>query len=98
LDNAIEASSECEEKIINIYFRNEYNKNRNIIIISNTYKDKSINTDEIFEKGKSSKKNHSGLGLWEVRQYINKNDNLNLFTTKDDKYFSQQLEIYNSKK
>ena len=98
LDNAIEASSECEEKIINIYFRNEYNRNRNLIIISNTYKDKSVNTEEIFEKGKSSKENHSGLGLWEVRQYMKKNDNLNLFTSKDDKYFSQQLEIYNSKK
>lgn len=98
LDNAIEACSECEEKIINIHFRNEYNKNRNIIIISNTYKNKDINIDEIFEKGKSGKPNHSGLGLWEVRQYITKNNNLNLYTTKDDKYFTQQLEIYYNKK
>ena len=33
LDNAIEACSECNEKILNILFRNEYHKNRNIIII-----------------------------------------------------------------
>ena len=33
LDNAIEAAAECEEKLINIYFRNEYNRNRNIVII-----------------------------------------------------------------
>lgn len=98
LDNAIEACSECEEKIINIHFRNEYNKNRNIIIISNTYKNKDINIDEIFEKGKSGKPNHSGLGLWEVRQYMKKNNNLNLYTTKDDKYFTQQLEIYYNKR
>lgn len=98
LDNAIEACSECEEKIINIHFRNEYNKNRNIIIISNTYKNKDINIDEIFEKGKSGKPNHSGLGLWEVRQYIKKNNNLNLYTTKDNKYFIQQLEIYYNKR
>ena len=98
LDNAIEAASECEEKLINIYFRNEYNRNRNIVIISNTYKNKTVNTDEIFEKGKTGKENHSGLGLWEVRQYMKKNDNLNLFTTKDDKYFTQQLEIYDNKK
>jgi len=98
LDNAIEAAVECEEKLINIQFRNEYNRNRNIIVISNTYKNKTINTEEIFEKGKSSKTNHSGLGLWEVRQFIKKNDNLNLYTTKDDKYFTQQLEIYNNKK
>ena len=71
---------------------------KNIIIISNTYKDKSISTEEIFEKGKTSKSNHSGLGLWEVRQYIKKNNNLNLFTTKDNKYFTQQFEIYYNKK
>lgn len=98
IDNAIDASSECEEKLINLQFRNEYNKNRHIIIISNTYKDKSINTEEIFEKGKTSKSNHSGLGLWEIRQYIKKNNNLNLYTTKDNKYFTQQLEIYHNKK
>lgn len=98
LDNAIEACSECKEKIINIYFRSEFNRNRNIIIISNTYKNKDINIEEIFEKGKSEKQNHSGLGLWEVRQYIKKNNNLNLYTTKNDNYFTQQLEIYYNKK
>ena len=97
LDNAIEAAGECEEKLINIHFRAEHNKNRNIVIISNTYKDKSVDTEEIFEKGKSGKENHSGLGLWEVRQYMQKNNNLNLYTTKDDKYFTQQLEIYPNK-
>lgn len=95
LDNAIEASSECDEKMINIQFRCENKKNRNIVVISNTYKNKAINSEEIFEKGKSTKENHSGLGLWEVRQYLKKNNNLNLFTSKDDNYFTQQLEIYN---
>lgn len=98
LDNAIEAASECEKKIINIYFRNEFNTNRHIVLISNTYKDKNIDTEEIFEKGKSGKENHSGLGLWEIRQYIKKSHNLNLYTSKNDKYFSQQLEIYYNKK
>lgn len=98
LDNAIEAAGECEEKVINIYFRKEHSRNRNIIIISNTYKDKSVDTEEIFEKGKSGKEKHSGLGLWEVRQYMKKNENLNLYTTKNDKYFTQQLEIYDNKK
>lgn len=98
LDNAIEAASECKNKIINIYFRNEYIKNRHVVLISNTYKDKNINTEEIFEKGKSGKENHSGLGLWEVRQYVKKHTNLNLYTSKNDKYFSQQFEIYYNKK
>lgn len=98
LDNAIEAASECEEKLINIYFRNENSRNRNIVIISNTYKDKSVNTEEIFEKGKTGKENHSGLGLWEIRKYLSKNNHINLYTTKNDKYFIQQLEIYHNKK
>lgn len=97
LDNAIEASSECEEKLINIYFRTEHNRNRNIVIISNTYKNKTVDIEEIFEKGNSGKENHSGLGLWEVRQYMKKNNNLNLYTTKDNRYFTQQLEIYSNK-
>lgn len=98
LDNAIEAASECKKKVINIYFRNEYNNNRHIVLISNTYKDKNVDTEKIFEKGKSGKENHSGLGLWEVRQYVKKHNNLNLYTSKNDKYFSQQFEIYYNKK
>jgi two-component system sensor histidine kinase AgrC len=94
LDNAIDAASECEEKIINIKFKNERNKNRHTINIENTYKNKDVNTEDIFNKGISGKENHTGLGLWEVRKYINKSKNLNLFTTKNEKYFIQQFEIY----
>lgn len=94
LDNAIDASSECEEKIINIKFRNEPSRNRQVIIIENTYNNKEINTEEIFNKGFSSKEEHSGLGLWEVRQILKKNTNLNLHTEKSGKFFRQQLEIY----
>lgn len=94
LDNAIEAASECNKKILNIDFRNDSKNNRNIILIENTYKDKNVNIDEIFNKGVSGKENHTGLGLWEIRQILKKNNNVNLHTTKNDKYFSQQLEIY----
>lgn len=94
LDNAIEASSECEEKIINITFKNDSNNFRQLVLIENTFKDKNIDTEKIFEKGFSGKKEHTGLGLWEVRKLIKKNNNLNLYTSKNNKYFSQQLEIY----
>ena len=94
LDNAIEEASKCDEKIINIKFRNEHNKNRQVVIVENTYSNKNVDIDEIFNKGYSGKENHSGLGLWEVRQVLKKNNNLNLYTTKDDKLFKQQLEIY----
>ena len=94
LDNAIEASSESDEKIINITFRNDSKNSRQLIIIENSYKDKNIDTDKIFEKGISGKENHTGLGLWEVRQILKKTNNANLFTSKTDELFSQQLEIY----
>ena len=54
----------------------------------------SIDTEKIFEKGISGKENHTGLGLWEVRKLIKKNNNINQYTAKNDKFFSQQLEIY----
>ncbi len=94
LDNAIEASSECEEKLINLTFREDTNNSRQLIIIENTYKDKSVDTEKIFEKGVSGKQEHTGLGLWEVRKIIKKNKNINLFTTKNERLFIQQLEIY----
>ena len=94
LDNAIDASKECEEKIINIIFRDDSKNRRQLIIIENTYKDKNVDTEKIFNKGFSGKENHTGLGLWEVRNILNKNKNIALYTTKNEKYFSQQLEIY----
>lgn len=94
LDNAIDAASESDEKVLNIVFRNDSKNNRNIILIENTYKDKNVNIDEIFNKGITGKENHTGLGLWEVKQILKKNNNINLYTNKNDTYFSQQLEIY----
>ncbi len=94
LDNAIEASSECEEKLINLTFREDSRNSRQLIIVENTYKNKDVDTEKIFEKGVSGKEKHSGLGLWEVRKLVKKSRNINLFTTKNEKFFIQQLEIY----
>ncbi len=94
LDNAIDASNECEEKVINIIFRDDAKNHRQLIVVENTYADKNVDTEKIFNKGVTGKDNHTGLGLWEVRKILNKNKNLDLFTTKNEKYFSQQIEIY----
>ena len=96
LDNSIEAAKECDEKIINVAFRREDHKHRIIVLIENTYTNKDVDTDKIFDKGVSSKKDskNSGLGLWKVRQILKKNNNLNLFTSKTKELFKQQFEIY----
>ena len=94
LDNSIEAAKDCEEKLIKVSFRKEDAKHRIIIVIENTYNNKDVNIDNIFDKGISSKEGNTGLGLWKVRQILKRNNNLNLFTTKNDTFFKQQFEIY----
>lgn len=94
MDNAIEACRECDNKIINVTFRKDSKKHMQLLIIENTYNNKDIDTNKIFEKGYSTKKGNTGLGLWEVRQILKKNNNLNLFTTKNSDFFTQQFEIF----
>ena len=96
LDNAIEAAKECDKKEINVYFRKEVNRHRLLVIVENTYKNKDVDIDKIYDKNYTSKgdKENHGLGLYEVRKILNRNNNLNLFTTKNSDYFKQQLEIY----
>lgn len=94
LDNAIEAAKECNEKIINIEFTKSIKQTFHIIKIENTYAEKNINLNKIFDKSYSSKEGNTGLGLWKIRQILNKYKNLNLFTSKNSTFFIQQLEIY----
>lgn len=94
LDNAIDAAVECEKKIINVTFRKEMSNDMIAVIIQNTYNNKDVNTETIYQKGVSSKENHSGLGLWKIRQILMHNNNLNLFTTKNNEFFTQQFEIF----
>lgn len=94
LDNAIEATFECDEKIINFTISIDKSYNRQLLIIENTYKNKDIDTEKIYQKAYTTKINNTGLGLWEVRNTLNKYNNLNLYTTKNDRFFKQQLEIY----
>ena len=96
IDNAIDAAKDCDEKIIIIRFVHDNLNNRDLIIIENTFNNYEIDINKIYEKGFSSKKeklNH-GLGLWKVKQIINNNKNLALYTDNGE-LFKQQLEIYN---
>lgn len=94
IDNAIDAAKSSHEKILNVSFKSEPKKHRNVIVVQNSYLDKNLDIDDIFRKGITSKVNHTGLGLWEVKKILGKNPNLDLYTSKDDLLFTQQLEIY----
>ena len=94
IDNALEASSECEKKVVNIQILKDVKKKRINIIVENTYINKNVDTNRIFEKNYSTKKGNSGLGLWKIQDILSKDTSLDLFTSKDEEMFKQQLEIY----
>ena len=102
LDNAIEAAKDTEEKEICFDvsgpFKNS-NVKKYIISIQNTYSNKDVDLERIREKGYTSKNEEEGshgLGLWEVNKILKRSKNLNLHTTKNDKYFKQDLEIFDN--
>lgn len=94
LDNAIEEAEKCDEKVIKVSFLRENKNNRAVITVKNTYRNKGVDIEKIFQKGESGKENHSGIGLWEIRNYVRKSNNLDLFTSKDEHFFKQELSIY----
>lgn len=95
IDNSIESAALTSEKIINIIFRYSLNTHTQLLIIENSYSNKSVDTSKIFDKGITEKENHLGMGLWEVNQILKRTKNAKLITSKNDLYFKQQLEIYN---
>lgn len=96
LDNAIEATKECEEKIIDFEVFKDIRNKKMIITVENTYTNKDVDTSKIFEKNYTTKgdKGNTGLGLWKIKDILKKDSQLELFTSKDDKMFKQKLEIY----
>jgi two-component system sensor histidine kinase AgrC len=99
LDNAIEAASDSFEKSVSLEIVNVFDSVQ--IIVQNSYVDKEINVDKIFEKGFSSKTKNSnshGLGLWKVKEMISLHTNLALKASKNFHYFRQVLEIGNESK
>ncbi len=94
LDNALEATKDCEKKVINVQFLKQEDTKRKIII-ENTYSNKDVDTTKIFNKNYTTKSGsgNSGLGLWKIKNILNKDSNFKLLTTKDETMFRQQLEI-----
>ena len=97
LDNAIEASNMCDDKVINIDIRDIKPRKCKVISIENTYLDKDIDISKLYEKGYTSKtdnKEAHGIGLWQISKMLKKYDNVFLETSKNENYFKQDLFIY----
>ena len=93
LDNAIEASSESKEKIVELYITIDFYSRKQIFKVNNSYSNKDIDLNQIFNKDYSTKKEKSGFGLWEVKQIVNKAKNLSIQPSKNDLFVTQKLEI-----
>ncbi|MDD4067043.1 MAG: GHKL domain-containing protein [Clostridia bacterium] len=93
LDNAINASSQCTIKEIDIHISIDFYNRNQIFKIKNTYINKGLDIHKFFEKGFSTKKEKSGIGLWEATNILKKYNNVKLFTTTKDNYFTQKLKI-----
>lgn len=94
LDNAIEATSKTENSFIRLEMRFDKKKCADIIRVYNTYDQKvQINLQDIYEKGFSTKKVKSGIGLWEVKKIVTKNKHSQVFATIEHGKFVQNLII-----
>ena len=45
----------------------------------------------IFNKGFTEKENHTGIGLWEVRKILSKNNNITIFKIPFEEFKSTKL-------
>lgn len=92
LDNAIEAAVECDEKLVNVSLVQVDNKTKKITI-ENTYNDKDVKIQDIYKKEFSSKKGNTGLGLWETKHILEKEEQISMETSKNNRLFRQEIGI-----
>ncbi|WP_010248363.1 sensor histidine kinase [Acetivibrio cellulolyticus] len=93
LDNAIEAAVETEKRFVELAIRENADKNRLFIEVNNSCAG-DIDIETIFKDGYTTKKEHTGFGLWEIRNIVDKyKKNCKLHTQVKYNVFSQKLEI-----
>jgi len=91
LDNAIEA---CKEELNSQLRVMVFEKmGSQLIVVKNTCGNRMPTVKQVFEKGFSTKGSSRGLGLYNVRQLLDKEDHVTLTTVIEDGYFIQALKI-----
>lgn len=93
VDNAIEASENLEEPLINIAFID--NEESVTFIVMNKCSDDIPKIHELFEQGFSTKGDNRGLGLSTLKEQTDSNENVLLDTVIENGYFVQKVEINN---
>lgn len=91
LDNAIEASVLAKKPSLTLaYFED---RGQQLLVIENSTKISKINTKTIFKRGFSSKGDNRGIGLANVKEILDKYDNVILNTTSADYQFRQEMKV-----
>ena len=90
IDNAIEACSDIDCSQIKVSFVKR--KSSIVIIIINSINNKP-NLHDLFKKGFSTKGNNRGLGLYSVKELLDKTPNITLETEIEENNFIQILTI-----
>lgn len=93
VDNAIEASENLEEPLINIAFID--NEESVTFIVMNKCSEDIPKIHELFEQGFSTKGDNRGLGLSTLKELTDSNENVLLDTVIENGYFVQKVEINN---
>lgn len=93
VDNAIEASENLEEPLINIAFID--NDESVTFIVMNKCSDDIPKIHELFEQGFSTKGDNRGLSLSTLKELTDSNENVLLDTVIENGYFVQKVEINN---
>lgn len=88
MDNAIEYIKINGGKIdVLITVKDEYKS----ILIRNSLKSEKVKLTNIFSNGFTTKKGHEGIGLNTLREIVSKEDNLEVVTTIDDGFITQEV-------
>jgi two-component system sensor histidine kinase AgrC len=92
LDNAFEAAAESSKRLVALHIAKDHKDNKLIVEISNTYACEII-LDRLFENGYTTKSNHSGFGLWEIKKLLKRYKCCSIHTAISNNIFTQRLEI-----
>ncbi len=89
LDNAIDATIECDRKEIKFNIIDE--EKSTTIILMNTFDDKGIQLEQLGIRSYSTKGEERGIGLYNVKDILRKHRNVFKETAIKDGYFIQTL-------
>ncbi|MGT2754486.1 sensor histidine kinase [Streptococcus ovis] len=89
LDNAIEASQETEDKLLNFAYFAE--GDQKILLIENSTLKERVNTKTIYQYGRSSKGDNRGIGLANIKDILAKYPGVSLNTSSGNHRFRQEL-------